>query len=246
MRPTRKALQKLTLGLRREDPNRIWERRAPLTPDAINQLLEEEDVEVVVEPCERRVFTNTEYEKAGAKLSPLLDHAHILVGIKETPMDALARQRAPVRLSTANGDIPRTHVMFSHTAKGQTYNTGLLSQFAAPTDRVLGESAAQFEKKMELWPRLIDYELLTNDEGKRTVGFGWFEWLAFSSPCRLWPMRISSSGLHLPSFTPHGHTHFLLLNAYEQPSAKLVHGSLRRELQELLVLLLFASLGLGM
>lgn len=178
MRPTRKALQKLTLGLRREDPNRIWERRAPLTPDAINQLLEEEDVEVVVEPCERRVFTNTEYEKAGAKLSPLLDHAHILVGIKETPMDALARQRAPVRLSTANGDIPRTHVMFSHTAKGQTYNTGLLSQFAAPTDRVLGESAAQFEKKMELWPRLIDYELLTNDEGKRTVGFGWFAGVA--------------------------------------------------------------------
>jgi len=88
-------------------------------------------------------------------------------------MDALARQRPPVRLST-NGDIPRTHVMFSHTAKGQPYNTGLLSQFVAPTDRVLGGSAAQFEKKMELWPRLIDYELLTNDQGKRTVGFGWF------------------------------------------------------------------------
>ncbi|KXN92623.1 Alpha-aminoadipic semialdehyde synthase [Leucoagaricus sp. SymC.cos] len=64
------------------------------------------------------------------------------------------------------------------TAKGQPYNTGLLSQFVAPTDRVLGESAARFEKTMELWPRLIDYELLTNDEGKRTVGFGWFAGVA--------------------------------------------------------------------
>lgn len=88
-------------------------------------------------------------------------------------MGALARQRSPVHLST-NGDIPRTHVMFSHTAKGQPYNTCLLSQFVAPTDIILGGSAAQFEKTMELWPRLIDYELLTNDQGKRTVGFGWF------------------------------------------------------------------------
>lgn len=89
-------------------------------------------------------------------------------------MDALARQRSPVRLSTADGVIPRTHVMFSHTAKGQTYNTGLLSQFVASTDGILGSGAAEFEKTMELWPRLIDYELLTNEEGKRTVGFGWF------------------------------------------------------------------------
>lgn len=111
--------------------------------------------------------------QAGAKISTSLDQAHIVLGIKETPMDALVRQRAPVRLSTANGVIPRTHVMFSHTAKGQPYNTGLLSQFVAPTEGPF-ESTTEFEKTLELWPRLIDYELLTNDEGKRTVGFGWF------------------------------------------------------------------------
>jgi alpha-aminoadipic semialdehyde synthase len=64
--------------------------------------------------------------------------------------------------------------MFSHTAKGQPYNTGLLSQFVAPTDGVLAPSAAEFEKILELWPRLIDYELLTDEKGKRTVGFGWY------------------------------------------------------------------------
>lgn len=85
-------------------------------------------------------------------------------------MHALAGQRSPI----VNGTIPRTHVMFSHTAKGQPYNTGLLSQFVAPTDGVLAPSAAEFEKILELWPRLIDYELLTDEKGKRTVGFGWY------------------------------------------------------------------------
>ncbi|KAF9446416.1 hypothetical protein P691DRAFT_783738 [Macrolepiota fuliginosa MF-IS2] len=177
MRPTKRALQKLTLAMRREDPARIWERRAPLTPDVVNELIEEEGIDVVIEPCERRVFPTKEYEKAGAKISPSLEHAHIVLGIKETPMDALARQRTPVRLSSANGVPPRVHVMFSHTAKGQSYNTGLLSQFVAPTNGHL-ESAAEFEKTLELWPRLIDYELLTNEQGKRTVGFGWFAGVA--------------------------------------------------------------------
>ena len=48
--------------------------------------------------------------------------------------------------------------MFSHTVKGQMYNMELHSKF-------LGSANA---------PRLIDYELLTGEDGKRTVGFGWF------------------------------------------------------------------------
>jgi alpha-aminoadipic semialdehyde synthase len=57
--------------------------------------------------------------------------------------------------------------MFSHTAKGQPYNTPLLSHFVAPFDET--------QTTKHLRPRLIDYELLTNGtDGKRTVGFGWF------------------------------------------------------------------------
>jgi len=56
--------------------------------------------------------------------------------------------------------------MFSHTHKGQAYNTPLLSRFVAPT----GAS----ESVKTHYPRLIDYELLTDDEGRRTVGFGWY------------------------------------------------------------------------
>lgn len=46
--------------------------------------------------------------------------------------------------------------MFSHTAKGQSYNMNLLARFV--------QSSA----------RLIDYELLTDSNGKRVVAFGWF------------------------------------------------------------------------
>ena len=55
--------------------------------------------------------------------------------------------------------------MFSHTIKGQLYNMELLSKFLAKQD------ATQDNLRL---PRLIDYELLTSEDGKRSVGFGWF------------------------------------------------------------------------
>ena len=51
---------KLTIGIRREDPERIWERRCPLTPEAVRELIKDEDVDVLVQPCERRVWTGQE------------------------------------------------------------------------------------------------------------------------------------------------------------------------------------------
>ena len=51
----------VTIGIRREDPGRIWERRAPLTPDAIAELVSRDNVRVLVQECERRVFPLEEY-----------------------------------------------------------------------------------------------------------------------------------------------------------------------------------------
>jgi len=56
---------------------------------------------------------------------------------------------------TTTSLVPRTHLIFSHTTKGQPYNMPLLAHDAVP-------------------PRLIDFELITDGEGGRTVGFGWF------------------------------------------------------------------------
>ncbi|KAJ7212239.1 Saccharopine dehydrogenase-domain-containing protein [Mycena pura] len=160
-----RARAPLVVGLRREDPARIWERRSPLTPDAVRRLVSEHQVNVHVEPCERRVFRDHEYVQAGATIVENLVQAHIHLGIKEAPLKEIINspiQAVPDRMCA------RTHLMFSHTAKGQTYNTALLSKFLAENPAV-GDP---------LLPRLIDFEFLTDEHGKRTVGFGWFAGVA--------------------------------------------------------------------
>ncbi|KAI6024246.1 Saccharopine dehydrogenase-domain-containing protein [Pisolithus marmoratus] len=191
------APPKLTVGIRREDPSRIWERRCPLTPDAVQELVQQDGVDVLVQPCDRRVFHVDHFLKAGAKLHPTLEPAHIIVGIKETPLNELIT--SPVSAAQPPGlQVHRTHLMFSHTTKGQPYNMPLLSRF-------LGESDSQFPTL----PRLIDYELLTGSDGKRTVGFGWFagvagalESLSALAHAHL-EMGVASPFLH----TPRPHTH---------------------------------------
>ena len=111
--------------------------------------------------------------QAGAKLHPTLQPAHILVGIKETPLPEVLTSPLSVPRQATLGDgpdshlVPRTQIMFSHTVKGQLYNMELLSTFLASENPAAPEGGA-------LLPRLIDYELLTGSDGKRTVGFGWF------------------------------------------------------------------------
>ncbi|GAA5864875.1 hypothetical protein JCM1840_004934 [Sporobolomyces johnsonii] len=135
-----------TLGLRAEDPARIWERRAPLTPKACAQLVREQHT-VLVEKSPKRVFSDGEYEQAGAQLLDTLDarRCDVVVGVKEPVLSTLVAVAAP---ST-------THVAFFHCHKGQAYNLPLLRRLLASRSRV------------------VDYELLTDGEGgRRTTGFG--------------------------------------------------------------------------
>ena len=106
--------------------------------------------------------------KAGAQVRENLTPAHIVLGIKEVPLPELITSSLP--LPDANGSsgtpqrVARTHLMFSHTTKGQPYNMPLLSRFVR----------SDTSESHELLPKLIDYELLKDSNGKRTVGFGWF------------------------------------------------------------------------
>ncbi|KAG9005553.1 hypothetical protein FRB90_010309 [Tulasnella sp. 427] len=188
------SASKVTLGIRKEDPGRLWERRCPVTPDTVHELVRD-GVDVLVQPCERRVWSNDEFVKAGAQIHPTLEPANIVIGIKETPLSELDRLKTPV-----NGR-ERTHVMFSHTAKGQLYNMPLLSRFVAED----GQSA-QSSKHL---PRLVDYELLTGADGKRVVGFGWFAGAAglveglIASALDFLSLGVSSPFLYLPR--PYSH-----------------------------------------
>ncbi|KAF8574094.1 hypothetical protein K439DRAFT_1642441 [Ramaria rubella] len=191
----------LTIGLRREDPARIWERRCPLTPSAVEELVQDAGVRVLVQDCNRRVFGTHEFEGAGAIVHPNLSLAHIILGIKEIPICDLADQSCSLSLSLPSSSdesrssplqVPRTHLMFSHTGKGQPYNMPLLSKFLSPEESI---------------PRLIDYELLTDTplpSGKRVVAFGWFagatgavEGLCASAHDFL-SFGVASPFLHLP------------------------------------------------
>ncbi|KAI6001939.1 Saccharopine dehydrogenase-domain-containing protein, partial [Pisolithus albus] len=191
------APPKLTVGIRREDSARIWERRCPLTPDAVQELVQQDGVDVLVQPCDRRVFPVDHFLKAGAKLHPSLEPAHIIIGIKEVPLNELIT--APVSAPQPSESlVHRTYLMFSHTIKGQSYNMPLLSRF-------LGEN----ESRSSTLPRLIDYELLAGSDGKRTVGFGWFagvagalESLSALAHAHL-EIGVASPFLHAPR--PHTH-----------------------------------------
>ncbi|KAH8995677.1 Saccharopine dehydrogenase-domain-containing protein [Lactarius akahatsu] len=158
----------VTVGIRREDPGRKWERRAPLTPDAVAELVSHDKVRVLIQECERRVFPVGEYIRAGAEVHSTLAPAHLVVGIKETPLPSLIT--SPVPSITQGSLVPRTHMMFSHTIKGQEFNIPLLSRFLAGGGKYADPHLAE---DGSLGARLIDYELLTGPDGKRTVAFGW-------------------------------------------------------------------------
>lgn len=54
----RRALN--SIGLRREDKSR-WERRAPLTPDAVKKLIQETGTKVYVQSSTKRIFSDKAY-----------------------------------------------------------------------------------------------------------------------------------------------------------------------------------------
>jgi alpha-aminoadipic semialdehyde synthase len=114
--------------------------------------------------------------QAGASIvSPSTLDAHIIIGIKETPLNEVLTSLVPSPAPSSSKQCPRTHLMFSHTAKGQPYNTPLLAKFVRRSDDIVSEAVEALYGHSSPVPRLIDYELLTNQtDGKRTVAFGWF------------------------------------------------------------------------
>ena len=54
------------IAILREIKNK-WERRAPLAPQNVAQLVNK-GIRVLIQPCSRRVYTNSEYERVGAEV----------------------------------------------------------------------------------------------------------------------------------------------------------------------------------
>ncbi len=101
---------KPVMGIRREDKNE-WERRVPLAPRHVRELVHQ-GIEVYVQPSKIRVFTDEEYIEAGAKVHEDLSECNVVFGVKEFPIGFLHDDQA--------------NMFFSHTIKGQEYNMPML------------------------------------------------------------------------------------------------------------------------
>ena len=90
--------------IRREDKNE-WERRAPLSPDHVAELVRDHGLAFFVQASGLRAFADDDYRAAGARVSEELGGCPVVLGVKEIPVDLIERGR--------------TYVSFSHVVKGQ-------------------------------------------------------------------------------------------------------------------------------
>ena len=98
------------IGIVQETKNR-WERRVPLVPEHVSQLVEQ-GIRVLIQPSTIRCYPDNLYEKAGAEITDDLSPAGLIIGVKEVPICILLPNRS--------------YLFFSHTIKGQLYNMPLL------------------------------------------------------------------------------------------------------------------------
>ena len=133
-------MQKKSLGIIRETKVPP-DKRVPLTPLQCRCLLDRyPDLELLVQPSDYRCYADGEYRAEGVPLSEDLSGCDILLGVKE------------VKIQTFLDGL--TYLFFSHTAKKQPYNRGLLQE-------VVRRGIS-----------LVDYEYLTDGVGTRLVAFG--------------------------------------------------------------------------
>lgn len=99
------------IGIRHEDKY-LMERRAPLTPKHVERLIQHHKLDFIIQTSDKRVFSDEEYIKAGAKVARDLKKCDIVLGIKEMPEELF--------------ELEKTYVFFSHVIKGQPYNMPML------------------------------------------------------------------------------------------------------------------------
>jgi len=131
------------LWLRKEEKPGEW--RVPLTPEGASGLVQA-GIDVVVEKFDRCIFSDREYEQAGARLTdeswPQAPKEAIILGLKELNEDCFP--------------IGHRMVYFSHTFKGQHGARNVLERYAKGGGEI------------------YDLEFLTDERGARVAAFGYW------------------------------------------------------------------------
>ena len=102
-----------TLLIRAEDKNK-WERRAPIIPKDLEEILSQLKADVFVQQSDKRFFPIDDYKKVGAIPSEDMNPGKVILGIKEIPIEKLQDDKV--------------YLYFSHTIKGQLENMPMLKK----------------------------------------------------------------------------------------------------------------------
>jgi alanine dehydrogenase len=132
--------KRIKVGVLRETKNPP-DKRVAVTPSQVVKLTERfSNVDIFVQPSDIRCYNDEEYQYLDLNMKKDLTDCEILLGVKEVDLKTLIADK--------------TYMFFSHVAKKQPYNKGLLQEV--------------IKKKI----RLIDYEYLTDYNEQRIVAFG--------------------------------------------------------------------------
>jgi alpha-aminoadipic semialdehyde synthase len=131
-RPAATDSVRFVLGIRAEDPKRLWERRAPLLPAECATLLADASLRplrILVQPSERRCVPDAAYRAVGVEVNEDLTECDAIVGVKEVPAEAILRDARSEE---------RSYVVFNHVHKAQAYNMPLLASMLDSGSRFIG------------------------------------------------------------------------------------------------------------
>ena len=131
------------LWLRKED--KTGERRVPITPAEVVEFVQA-GVEVTVERCNQRCYTDADYEAAGALLTDAI--------WQQAPLDTVVL--ALKELADSTEPVAHSQIHFSHTFKGQEGAKEMLARYAR------GGGA------------IYDLEFLFDTQGRRVAAFGYW------------------------------------------------------------------------
>jgi len=103
------------IGIRREDKN-PWERRVPLIPSHIRELIRHHRLRFYIQPSKNRCFADEDFRLEGCGLRESLRPCSVILGVKEIPPSFFEKGK--------------TYLFFSHTVKGQPQNMPMLRRMA--------------------------------------------------------------------------------------------------------------------
>jgi alanine dehydrogenase len=102
-----------SIGIRQEQ-RILKEKRAPLIPSHVRELVARHSLDIQVQASTLRIFSDEDYRREGAQVREDLSECDIILGIKEIPLHQI---------------LPRkVYIFFSHTAKGQPQNMPMLKR----------------------------------------------------------------------------------------------------------------------